>query len=66
MTRLLDDTGSEIIAEVVGQALDDAGYEPAQNISALLLVIMEQALLVGNTEQVLDEVVDRLSREDFE
>lgn len=66
MTRVLNDENKAIIAEVVMNALDDAGYAPENNIPALVDVIYEQSLLLPNEDrgQILDEVVAMLDDPD--
>ena len=66
MTKVLNDENKGIIAEVVQNALDDAGYPPENNIPALVDVIYEQSLLLPSEDknQVLDEVVALLDDTD--
>ena len=66
MTRVLNDENKAIIAEVVMNALDDAGYAPENNSPALVDVIYEQSLLIPNEDrgQILDEVVAMLDDPD--
>ena len=66
MTKILSEENKSIIAEVVQQVLDDAGYPPENNIPALVDVIYEQTLLLPDQDknQILDEVVEMLDDTD--
>ncbi len=62
MTKLLDTSQAESIAEVIIEALDDAGYTVVvENIPGLVQAIVVIAENGPNTTQLLDEAADLLA-----
>lgn len=61
MGRILIEDKDAEVANVVVDALEEAGYEPEEAIPGLVTAILALAEVTANPEQALDEVANMIA-----
>jgi hypothetical protein len=59
--RMLDRSRETSVADVINDALEEAGYSPAEAIPGLVVAIADQAELLEDPPQALDEAATLLA-----